>query len=111
MLVIHIKASDLPDGINTIKQVKKVEQSICEIDVNQEIQVPFSGVVNREDNNFAEKIEERNTKLESYCKSKGSVFINNSKLDSLNLNRGRLYLNRKGTGPLFKNFAKFTKVF
>ena len=26
--------------------------------------------MNREDNNFAEKIEERNTKLESYCKSK-----------------------------------------
>ena len=46
MLVIHTKTSDLPDGINTIKKVKKVEQSICEIDVNQKIQVPFSGVVN-----------------------------------------------------------------
>ena len=44
--------------------MSKVIQSIREIDFNQEIQIAFSGIVNREDNNFAENIEERNTKLE-----------------------------------------------
>ena len=74
--------------MNTIKKVKKVVQSIREIVVNQEIQVAFSDITNREDNNFAEKIEECNTRLESYRKSKGFAFINISKLDSSRLNRG-----------------------
>ena len=63
-------------------------QSICEIAVNQEIQVVFSGIFNRKDNNFAEKIKDRNNKLESYCQSEDFVFISNSKLDSSNLHRG-----------------------
>ena len=70
MLIIPTGINDLPDDMNTIKKLKKVVHSIHEIDVNQEIKVAFSGIINREDNNFAEKIKDRNTKLESYCKSK-----------------------------------------
>ena len=69
-----MEQNDLPDDMNTTKKVKKVVQSIRETDVNQEIQVAFFGIINREDNNFAEKIEKHNTKLESYCKSKGFIF-------------------------------------
>ena len=65
--------------MNTIKKVKKVVQSIREIHVNQETEVAFSCIINREDNNFAEKIKDRNTK--------DFVFINNSKLNSSSLNR------------------------
>ena len=81
MLILHT-------GTNAVKKVKKVVQSICEIAINQEIQVAFSGIINRIDNNFAEKIKDRNNKLESYCQSEDFVFISNSKLDSSNLNRG-----------------------
>ena len=63
MLVIQTGTNDLPNDMITIKKVKKVVQSIREINVNQEIQIALSGIINREDNNFAEKIEERNTKL------------------------------------------------
>ena len=69
-----MEQNDLPDDMNTTKKVKKVVQSIRETDVNQKIQVAFFGIINREDNNFAEKIEKHNTKLESYCKSKGFIF-------------------------------------
>ena len=88
MLIIHTRTNDLPDNMNTIMKLKKVVQSIHEIDVNQEIKVAFSCIINREDNKFAEKIKDRNTKLESYCKSKGFVFVNNLKLDTSSLNRG-----------------------
>ena len=98
MLVIHTETKDLTKDMNTIKKVKKVTQSIREINFSQEIQIAFSGIINPVDNNFAEKIDERNTKLESYCKSKGFVFIKNLKLDSSSLNKGRLHLNGKGTG-------------
>ena len=79
MLIIRTGTNDLPDDMNTIKKVKKVVQSIREIHVNQEIEVAFSCIINREDNNFAEKIKDRNTK--------DFVFINNSKLNSSSLNR------------------------
>ena len=79
MLIIRTGTSDLPDDMNTIKKVKKVVQSIREIHVNQEIEVAFSCIINREDNNFAEKIKDRNTK--------DFAFINNSKLNSPSLNR------------------------
>ena len=75
-------------------------QSIREINVNQKIEIAFSGIINWEDNKFAEKIEERNTWLESYGKSKGFVYINNSKLDSSSLNRGRLHLSSSWDGCL-----------
>ena len=42
MLVVHAGKKDLPNGMNTINKVKKVVQSIREIDVNQEIQIVFS---------------------------------------------------------------------
>ena len=82
MLVIHTRTNDLPNDMNTIKKVKKVVQSIRKIDVNQEVQIAFSDIINQKDNNFGENIDERNTELESYCKPKGFVFIKNSKLDS-----------------------------
>ena len=97
--------------MNTIKKVKKVVQSIREIHVNQEIEVAFSCIINREDNNFAEKIKHRNTKPESYCKSKGFVFINNLKWDSSSLNRGRLQLNRKGTVCYAKTLLNEFRLF
>ena len=106
MLVIHIETKDLTKDMNTTKKVKKVIESIREIDFNQEIQIAFSGIINPVDNNFAEKIEERNTKLESYCKSKDFVFIKNLKLDSSSLNNGRRHLNWKGTGLLLPVFLK-----
>ena len=108
MLIIHTGTNDLLDDMNTIKKLKKV---IHEIDVKQEIKVAFSGFAIPEDNNFVEKMKDRNTKLESYCKSKGFVFINNSKLNSSSLNRRQLPLNPKGTDLLYKNFANCVKAF
>ena len=46
-----------------------------------------------------------------YCKSKGFVFIRNSKLDSSNLNGGGLDLKRKGAGLLCKSFTKCVTTF
>ena len=48
MLVKHTRTNDLPNNMNTIKKVKKVVQSIRKIDVNQEIQNAFSGIINQE---------------------------------------------------------------
>ena len=36
-------------------------------------------------------------------------FIDNSNIDELCLNNGKLHLNRKGTAPLAKNLCRFVK--
>ena len=85
-------------------------KSICEIDVNQEINIVVSSVINQENYYFAYKVEDRNTKLENHCKPKDFVFINNSILDSSNFKPGRRHLNQKGTSLLCRDFAKCVKV-
>ena len=103
--------NDLPNDFNTIKKVEKVIQSIREIDINEEIQINISGIINRTDNNFAGKMEERNTEVVNYCNSKIFVFINNAKLDSSSLKGGRLHLNARSTSLLCRNFAECFKAF
>lgn len=61
-MVTYTGTGDPLNYMNTIKKVKKVIPSIPKIDVKQEIQIAFSGFINREDNHFAEKTEERITR-------------------------------------------------
>ena len=61
-MVTYTGTGDPLNYMNTIKKVKKVIQSIPKTDVKQEIQIAFSGFINREDNHFAEKTEERITR-------------------------------------------------
>ena len=62
MLVIHTGTNDLWNGMITIKQVKKVVQRIRESNANQEFQIAFSGIIDREDTNFAKKMEDYQTR-------------------------------------------------
>ena len=61
-MATYTGTDDPLNDMNTIKKVKKVIQRIREIDVKQQIQIAFSGFINREDNHFAEKTEERITR-------------------------------------------------
>ena len=54
---------NLLNDLITIKKMKKVI-------INEKIWNTFPGIIDREDNNFAENFKERNTKVESYCNSK-----------------------------------------
>ena len=60
---------------------------------------------------FMVNLQTSDIRITYECKWKGFVLINNSKLDSSSLNRGRLYVNRKGTGLLCKNFVNCVKAF
>ena len=82
-LFIHSGTHDLSNDMNSIKKLKKkMVQSINELDFSEEIQIIFSGIIDPKYSNFTSKIEKCNTILQSYCKSKGFVFTNNSQLDS-----------------------------
>ena len=70
MIIIHTGTNDIQNKVNTLQKVRKVITTIKEIDVNNEIQIAFSSVIHRDDQDFEEEIKEINRKLENLCKGK-----------------------------------------
>ena len=52
MIIIHTGTNDIQNEVNTLQKVRKVITTIKEIDVNNEIQIAFSGVIHRNDRDF-----------------------------------------------------------
>ena len=109
MIIIHTGANGIQNKVNALQKVRKVITTIKETDVNNEIQIAFSSVIHRNDQDFEEEIKEINRKLENLCKGKGIKFINNTNIDGSCLNRSKLHLNKSGTALLVKNFSQALK--
>ena len=109
MIIIHTGTNDIQNKVNTLQKVRKVITTIKEIDVNNEIQIAFSSVVHRNDQDFEEEIKEINRKLENLCKGKGIKFINDTNIDGSCFNRSKLHLSKSGTALLVKNFSQVLK--
>ena len=101
MIIIHTDTNDIQNKVKTLQKVREVITTIKEIDVNNEVQIAFSGFIHGDDQDFEEEIREINRKLENLCKGKGVRFINNN-MDGSCLNRNKLYLNKSGTTQLVK---------
>ena len=109
MIIIHTGTNDIQNKVNTLQKVRKVITTIKEIDVNNEVQIAFSGVIHRDDQDFEEEIKEINRKLKNLCKGKGIKFINNNNTNGSCLNRRKLHLNKSGTSQLVKKFSEALK--
>ena len=92
-----------------MKKAKKLVSAVKENDQDNSIEIAFSSTINREDEDFKDKINDVKNKLKNYCNSAGMDFIDNSNIDGSCLNRGKLHLNRKGTAALAKNFCRFAR--
>ena len=106
MIIIHTGTNDIQNKVNTLQKVRKVITTIKEIDVNNEIQIAFSSVIRRDDQDFEEEIKEINRKLENLRKGKGIKFTNNNNIDGSCLNRSKMHLNKSGIGQLGKKFSQ-----
>ena len=109
MIIIHTGTYDIENKVNTFQKVRKVITTIKEIDVNNEIQIAFSSVTHRDDQDFVKEIKEINRKLENLCKGKEIKFINNNNSDGSCHNRSKLHLNKSGTVLLVKSFWQAVK--
>ena len=90
---------------------KKLVSAVKEVDKDQPVKIPFSSIINREDEDFTYKINNVNNKLKNYCNATGMNFIDNSSIDGSCLNRSKLLLNRIGAAALAKNLCRFVKSF
>ena len=68
MIIIHTGTNDIQNKFNTFRKVRKVITTIKEIDANNEVQIAFSSVIHRDDQDFEEEIKEIKRKLENLCK-------------------------------------------
>ena len=56
MIIIHTSTNDIQNKVNTLQNVRKVMVTIKETDVNNEVQIAFSGVIHHDDQDFVEEI-------------------------------------------------------
>ena len=82
---------------------------IKEIDSEKETEIIFSGLIQREDQDFRDQIEQFNDKLKRYCESKSYRFVENSNKDGGFLNPSKVHVNKKGTALPSRNIANVLK--
>ena len=83
MIIIHTGTNEIQNKVNTLQKARKVITIIKEIDVKNKVQIAFSGVIHRYDQDFEE---------ECLC-----------------LNRSKLHLNKSGTAQLVKKIRQTLK--
>ena len=106
MIIILTSTNEIQNKVNTLQKVRKLITVIKEIDVNNEVEIAFLGLIHHDDQDFEEEIKKINRKLENLCKDKGIIFINNNNIDGSCLNRSKLHLNKSGTDQLVKKFLQ-----
>ena len=89
--------------------MQRLVSAVKEVDKDNSVKIAFSSIINREDEDFKDKIHDVNNKLKNYCNSAGMDFNDNSNIVGSCLSRGKLHLNRKGTAALAKNFCRFVR--
>ena len=76
---------------------------IRELGNTQKIQIGFSSIIQKADNDFSNEIKETNINLKNFCLGKGFIFVDNGNINESCLDNSKLHLNRKGTQRLAKN--------
>ena len=105
-LIFHTGTSELTNGVNTMKKIRKLVKVVREIDESEEIKIGFSSVIYRQDKDVDDERKELNSKLKKYCEGKGFAFIENTNVNETGQNNSKLHLNKKGANILAQNIKK-----
>ena len=73
--IIHAGTNDLTNDVNTMKSVKTITNIIEEMKGVGDIQVGFSGIIERRDHGHDEKIKDINERIQRFCNNKGLFFL------------------------------------
>ena len=110
VVIVHCGTNDIPNNINTVKKIKKLVKEIEENNHENIPQVVISSIIKRYDQDYHEKIQSINDKLQRFCTSKGLSFNFNNNTDKSCLKKGKVRLNRRGSSFLANNFKKFVNA-
>ena len=65
--MIHTGTNDLTNGVNTMKEIRKIVKCVRDLDKDKKVNIVFSSVISRFDGNLGQKIRDLNLKLKRYC--------------------------------------------
>ena len=65
--MIHTGTNDLTNGVNTMKEIRKIVKCVRDLDKDKKVNIGFSSVISRFDGNLGQKIRDLNLKLKRYC--------------------------------------------
>ena len=105
-LVIHIGTNDLMNGVNTMKEIRKIVKCVRDLDKDKKVNIGFSSVISRSGRNFGQEIRDLNLKLKRCCEGNNFLFIDNVNIEESYLNISKLHLNHKGTNILCQITSK-----
>ena len=57
-----------------MKKAEKLISAVKKVNKDNSVKIIFSSIINREDEDFKDKINDVNTKLKNYCNSAGMDF-------------------------------------
>ena len=75
VIISHIGTTDLTKGVNTIKEVKKVAESIQKLDTDESIKTGFLSIINLDDVDKLNDVNKVNDLLQKFCESKCLLFV------------------------------------
>ena len=110
VVIVHCGTNDIPNNINTVEKIRKLIKEIDENKHENITQVVISSIIKQYDQDYNEKIQSINDKLQRFCASKGLSFIDNNNIDKSCLDKGKLHLNRRGSSFLANSFKKSVNV-
>ena len=99
--MIHTGTNDLTNGVNTMKEIRKIVKCVRDLDKDKKVNIGFSSVISRSDRNLGQGIRDLNLKLKGYCEDNNFLFVDNVNIEESCLSK--LHLNHKGTNILCQN--------
>ena len=101
--MIHTGTNDLTNGVNTMKEIRKIVKCVRDLDKDKEVNNGLSSVISRSYRNLSQEIRDLNLKLKRYCEGNNFSFVDNVNIEESCLNNSKLHLNHKETNILCQN--------
>ena len=98
-LVIYTGTNDLTNGVNTMKEIRKLVKCARDLDKDKKVNIGVSSVINRSDRNLGQEIRT----LRRYCEGNNFLFVDNVNVKESCLNNSKLHFNHKGANILCQN--------
>ena len=103
ILVSHTGTNNLTNGVNTMKEIRKIVKCVRGLDKDKKVNIGFSSVISRSARNLGQGIRDLNLKLKGYCEGNNFLFVDNVNIEESCLSNSKLHLNHKGTNILCQN--------
>ena len=107
--MIHTGTNDLTNGVNTMKEIRKIVKCVRDLDKDKKFNIGFLSVIIRSYRNLGQEIRDLNLKLKRYCEG-NNLFVDNVNIEESCLNNSKLYLNHKGTNILCQNIKNYIYI-